>query len=185
MLKSTNRMNPDLYQKLIRFAGEAHADQKVPGSALPYLVHLTTVCLETISAMQHFPDGDIDLAIACALLHDTIEDTATSYEDIQEAFGTAVADGVLALTKNKDLPKAQQMLDSLEKIRRQPAEVRIVKMADRITNLQEPPHYWDHRKRRAYQLQAQTILARLKGVNNYIEDRLAQKIEAYEAFIHD
>ena len=61
-------------------------------------------------------------------------------------FGKDVADGVLALTKNENLPKEDRMRDSLERLLKQPKQVQIVKLADRITNLQAPPHYWTKEK---------------------------------------
>ena len=176
--------NPDLYQKAIKFAAEAHGDQKIPGSNLPYVVHLSNVCMETVAAMVHSKQGDFDLAMQCALLHDTIEDTAISYDEVFALFGEKVAMGVQALTKNKYLPKSEQMADSLQRILTQSREVRIVKMADRISNLQRPPHYWSKEKRLAYQLEAQLILDQLGGVNVYLEERLEQKIESYVLFIN-
>jgi GTP diphosphokinase / guanosine-3',5'-bis(diphosphate) 3'-diphosphatase len=57
--------------------------------------------------------------VHCALFHDSIEDTNTSYNDIKNDFGKEVADGVLALTKNFDLPtKSEQMKDSLQRIKK-------------------------------------------------------------------
>ena len=75
-----------------------------------------------------------------------MEDTPATFEEISISFGLEVAEGVLALTKNQDLPKSEQMLDSLSRIKDQPKEVKAVKLADRITNLQEPPKYWNKSK---------------------------------------
>lgn len=183
-LKENNMWNPDLYQKTIKFAAEAHGDQKIPGSNIPYVVHLATVCMEATNALIHTREGDINLVMQCALLHDTIEDTPISYDEVFALFGERVAKGVHALTKNEYLPKSEQMLDSLKRILAQGAEIRIVKMADRIFNLQAPPHYWSQEKRLAYQEEARLIFEQLNGVNPFIEERLAQKIEAYSLFIN-
>jgi (p)ppGpp synthase/HD superfamily hydrolase len=173
--------SPDLYQQAIRFAAVAHAGQQVPGTGLPYLLHLSTVCMEVCLALAHSPEGiDGDFAVACALLHDTIEDTAVTFEELEIRFRRPVAEGVLALTKNESIPdKRERMLDSLRRIRQQPREVAMVKLADRITNLQPPPSYWSPEKRQYYRREAQLILDHLTGTHPFLEERLARKIEAY------
>ena len=171
------------YQRAIQFAGLAHGEQKVPGSTMPYLVHVADVCQETLVAMTApGVPGDINLAMTCALLHDTIEDTAVTYENIKAEFGERVADGVLALTKDLSLPKARRMQDSLERILQQGPEVRVVKMADRVSNLRRPPAHWSLEKRQFYREEARLILKMLQGVNPVIEQRLAGKIERYASY---
>ena len=97
---------------------------------------------EVIAALPTTKLANPDLAVVCALLHDTVEDTPTPLDEIAAKFGNDVAAGVSALTKNDKLPKPEQMADSLRRIREQPPEIAVVKLADRITNLSEPPHYW-------------------------------------------
>lgn len=174
--------SPDLYQRAIRFAAEAHRGQQVPGTELPYLLHLANVCMEVLTALAQPSAGgrDADLAMQCALLHDTLEDTAVTYEELRTRFGQAVADGVQALTKDERLPdKRRQMLDSLRRIRSQSPEIAMVKLADRITNLQPAPAHWSAAKRRAYREEARLILEQLGGVDPYLEARLAGKVAGY------
>ncbi len=177
--------NPDLYQKTLSFANRAHRKQQLPGSDLPYVAHLCNVCMEAVHAVLQSGTEDIDLTMQCALLHDTIEDTEITYEDVVKAFGARVADGVLALTKNEALEKPDRMPDSLQRILQQSSEVRIVKMADRINNLSEPPHYWTKEKRMKYQTEARLILDTLGGVNPFVERRLSHRIEQYSQYIKD
>ncbi len=177
--------NEDLYTKALKFAGEAHKNQKFPGTEMPYLVHVVQVCMETQSAILNCSANnfDINFAMQVALLHDVIEDTSYTHNDIKNEFNYDIAEAVLALSKNTELPKEQQMIDSLNRILKQPNEVRIIKMADRISNLQRPPAYWIENKIFTYKNEAQTILNFLKGVNDYIENRLSQKINEYSKFI--
>ncbi len=177
--------NPDLYQKTLSFANHAHREQKLPGSDLPYVAHLCNVCMEAVNAVLQSGTEDINLTMQCALLHDTIEDTKLTYQDVERAFGTRVADGVLALTKDEKLEKSAQMPDSLKRILQQSSEIRIVKMADRINNLSKPPHYWTKEKKAKYQGEARLILDTLGGVNPYIETRLGNRIEQYSQYIKD
>jgi guanosine-3',5'-bis(diphosphate) 3'-pyrophosphohydrolase len=177
--------NPEIYRQTITFVGRAHASQKVPGTEIPYIMHLASVAMETASAIVNSPSQnlDIDFAIQCALLHDILEDTKTHYDDVVLSFGSKVAEGVLALTKNDQLPSSEQMPDSLRRILAQPLEVRIVKMADRVDNLYFPALYWTSMKRKYYQQEAQLILDTLGGVNEYIESRLRFKIENYNHYL--
>ena len=176
--------HPELYHKALEYATHAHLKQQMPGRNLPYLLHIMQVCGEVIFALtQDHNNINTDLAIQCALLHDTIEDTETTVEDLTDKFGIPVATGVMALTKNLNLPKPDQMADSLTRILEQTAEIRIVKMADRIVNLQEPPYYWKKEKRLKYQSEARMILEKLQGVHTFIERRLEEKIEAYSQYI--
>ncbi|HAS46146.1 MAG TPA: bifunctional (p)ppGpp synthetase/guanosine-3',5'-bis(diphosphate) 3'-pyrophosphohydrolase [Microscillaceae bacterium] len=176
--------NPEFYNQVLDFAGEAHKAQKIPGSEIPYVTHVARVASEVILAWsQSTTKFEINYAIACALLHDTIEDTSVTFDEVVQQFGEEIAHGVLALTKNETLPtKEAQMKDSLERILKQKTEVRIVKMCDRIDNLTEPPHYWDEAKKRRYQKEARLILDTLGGVNEWVEARLSQKIEAYTQY---
>ena len=174
----------DTYLKTLLFAGQAHRKQKVPSSEMSYVVHIANVTMEVANALVQGGDKDLDgtFAIQCALLHDTIEDTEVTYEDIVNEFGSRVANGVLALTKNEALPKETQMADSLKRIIQQGKEVRMVKMADRINNLQKPPKHWNRAKMKRYQKEAQFMLEQLSGVHPYIEARLKQKTEAYKQY---
>lgn len=177
--------NPELYQKASMFAGAAHAGQVFPGSTANYFVHLAQVTMEVLHAWGQAPgDWDVNLAMQCALLHDCIEDTATTYEQVLAAFGERVATGVLALTKDEHLPKAEQMMDSLSRIRATGLpEVAMVKLADRISNLQAPPHYWDKAKIAKYQAEARVILDQLGFASEFLAGRLREKIEAYGEWV--
>lgn len=171
------------YQKAINYAGAKHKNQKVPGTQSSYLVHLSNVAMETMIAAQHTDDFDLNFAIQVALLHDVLEDTSTTFVEVKELFGPKVADAVLALSKNDTLKSELQIADSLERIKLQSKEVWAVKLADRITNMQEPPEHWDNDKRINYLLMACVILSTLKGGNSYLEKRLEDKIKNYNTFI--
>src|SRR5581483_5697870 len=123
----------DLYVRAVRFAAIAHGAQKMPGLEVPYIAHPCQVAAEVILALQKEPHDNPDLAVACALLHDVVEDTPVKLEEIETAFGAAIAKGVSALTKDSTLPKERQMKDSLARIVLQPKEVWMVKLADRIS----------------------------------------------------
>ena len=170
-----------IYQKTIAFAAEHHSQQKMP-NGLSYIVHLSNVAMEVFMAHKQKPDFDLKLAIQLALLHDVLEDTALSFKALKADFGNVVAEGVLALTKDSTLDKKDQMDDSLSRILDLGREVAIVKLCDRITNLQKPPQKWDNAKIKKYHLQALKIAERLKGKNEYLDKRIQEKILNYSTY---
>lgn len=179
------------YVRALRLAAHWHRDQKVPGTELPYLVHLTSVCNEVQRALASDASLGVgaaegvrpDVAVQGALLHDILEDTPLTYEALASEVGGEVADVVAALSKNGALPKPEQMPDSLRRIRAQPREAWIIKLADRITNLAPPPSYWTREKCAAYRAEAEEILAALGESSSLLSARLRERIAAYAAFV--
>lgn len=178
-----SRWSQDIYIKSIRFAAQAHQGQFIPGSDLPYVVHLSIVAMEVMAALDAEKGRNEDMAVQCALLHDVIEDTGTTFDQVKLEFGDEVARGVSALSKDEALPKAQRLSDSLRRIRQQPQEIWMVKLADRITNLQMPPGDWNGEKIARYRDDAIEIHDQLKDASPFLAARLASKIQYYQAFI--
>jgi (p)ppGpp synthase/HD superfamily hydrolase len=173
-------MTQEIYQQAIKFAGEKHKNQIVPGTEANYLLHLSNVAMEIILAYNESNSFDLNYAVQMSLLHDTLEDTQTDYTELVEIFGERVAEGVQALTKNENLPTLQEMmLDSLNRINKLDKEVGMVKLADRITNLQEPPEHWGNDKIQTYLDEAKLISKRLHDKNGYLNNRLQNKIREY------
>jgi (p)ppGpp synthase/HD superfamily hydrolase len=180
--------NIDSYARAWEFVTLRHMGQhyggRRQGQQIPYINHLASVAAEVAWGIGGDPAWDIDLAVQCALLHDVVEDTETSLDDVRAEFGAAVADGVQALTKDTSIEsRAMQMTDSLARIRLQPNEIWAVKLADRITNLYHPPFYWNSEKIAHYKSESQAILAALGPANARLAARLADKIGAYGALI--
>ena len=176
-----NIWNQDNYIKAWNFSSIAHQGQSVPGTDIPYINHIGNVAMESMASIAVSKEKiDSDLLVQCALLHDVIEDTDTPYDLIKSEFGKDVADGVLALSKDKIIPeKEKQMRDSLERIQEQPKEIWMVKLSDRITNLQPPPKHWNDEKIGKYKDEAGLILETLGTSNKHLADRLKKKISEY------
>jgi len=170
----------DLYQEAIKYAGEAHKNQLVPGTESNYLLHLSNVAMEVMFAHFHKQNFDLNFTVQIALLHDIVEDTDVNYQELSEKFNYKIANGVLALSKDKTLDKVNQLSDSLKRILKEPKEVGIVKLADRITNLQKPPAHWSPEKKKTYLKQAMEIHSNLGKNNEYLSNRLINKIEKYK-----
>lgn len=183
------KWSQDSYIKAYKFAANAHRGQTVPGTDISYIMHLSFVSMEVIAALNAEPGRDENLAVQCALLHDVIEDAGVSYQHVVEGFGGTVADGVLALSKDKgvgknldkEAAKHLQMEDSLRRIKQQPPEIWMVKLADRITNLQPPPSHWTNEKIELYKAEAVEILNALGEASSHLADRLREKIRAYNS----
>jgi guanosine-3',5'-bis(diphosphate) 3'-pyrophosphohydrolase len=168
-----------VYQRAIIFAAKHHGNQMLFCDRIPYVTHLSNVCMEILVAAAHTPEFDLAFAVPSALLHDVLEDTECAETEIRADFGAAVAAGVRALTKDATLPKEERMLDSLRRIQAQPKEVWAVKLADRITNLQPPPPHWSAEKISEYKTEALLIYERLKESNDYLASRLKKEIDRY------
>ena len=180
--------NPDHLARAWALAARRHQGQTYGGQAegerVEYVTHIGSVVMELCWALPSEAAANADLAVLCAVLHDTIEDTGTTREEIRAEFGEAVAAGVQALSKDASLVgKRAQMEDSLRRIQLQPREIWMVKMADRIANLYAPPFYWNNDKMRAYQEEARVILDALGSASGALASRLAAKITAYEGFL--
>jgi (p)ppGpp synthase/HD superfamily hydrolase len=180
-MNKTLNWSQENYIRAYHFAAKAHRGQLYPGTGLPYLIHLSFVSMEIIAALAVEEVAHPDLAVQCALLHDVIEDTKIGYQKINEFFGKEVADGVDALSKKKEIEKSQRLHESLKRIQGQPREVGMVKLADRISNLQPPPFDWAQAKIEAYWRSSKEIYAAIKDASPYLGERLLKKIENYSA----
>ena len=174
-------MTQDLYQEAMKFAGEKHSEQKVPGTNANYLLHISNVAMEVLIAYNYAKNFDLNFAIQTAILHNAIEDTTADFEEIKTNFGESIAQAVQALSKDGKLPsKQEKMTDSLNRINKLQKEVGLVKIADRITNLQTPPSHWRKDKIATYCEEAKLLSITLSAKNTYLNKRLDSKIAEYE-----
>lgn len=175
------RWDQSQVQRAWNFAAHVHQQQTMPGSDISYLNHLGNVMLEAMAVLSVSPDiKHPNLLIIGAILHDTIEDTDETIDSIEAAFGTQIAQGVDALSKRTTCgSKREQMLDSLKRIQQQPDEVAMIKLCDRITNLQAPPAHWSQEKIAYYLQESQLILDTLGYAHSGAAERLQHKIAVY------
>src|SRR5438132_11061847 len=88
----------------VAFAARAHRGQLRKDGATPYVSHVFRACL----VVRHVFGFDDERMLTAALLHDTIEDTTTDFDDVTERFGPEVAAWVACLSKDKRLPDDQR-----------------------------------------------------------------------------
>ncbi len=178
----------DVFNQAWDYASLAHHGQTystpVEGVRMDYINHVGAVAMELMWGLAADNQGlDFDYALQCALLHDVLEDTPRTYPELAAEFGQKIAEGVAALSKNPNLPRTEQMLDSLQRIQQQPKEVWAVKLADRINNLSAPPAHWTDERKLAYQAEAQLIYDHLHTAHLLLAQRLAQKITDYAHYL--
>ena len=118
------------------FAARKHHGQTRADNLTPYFSHVARVTL----ILSHVFGCDDEEILTAALLHDTIEDTATDYDEVAELFGTRVADYVVTLTKNVMLPKQEREEEYAARLAAAPEPVMIAKMADLYDNLSDRIH---------------------------------------------
>lgn len=134
-------LNNDLFLRAANFAHKHHdaVGQKREGSGEPYIVHPLEVA-GLAHAMGHefdYPSEWIEVAVVAALLHDTIEDTKCTYNEIEAEFGAVVRDTVFWLTDVVDKPKGNRRVrKELERVRLMaaPGRVKFIKCCDIIAN---------------------------------------------------
>lgn len=117
--------------RALTFATAAHAGQYRRHTGEPYVEHVIRVATHVREATR----GDGAL-IAIALLHDTVEDTAVTLDDLHKVFGATVAAGVAYLTKplKEGLSRAEKVEAKRAAIQSAPIGVQIVKLADILDN---------------------------------------------------
>jgi len=159
-----------LLLRALEFAAHKHRDQRRKDrKASPYINH--PIALATVLTLEgRVTDSKV---LAAALLHDTIEDTRTSYEELKAAFGGRVAKTVLEVTDNKRLRKHTRKRLQIEHAPDLSRDAKLVKLADKICNLRDlgvrPPVGWNKRRRREYFDWAKRVIDGLRGTNRRLE----------------
>jgi guanosine-3',5'-bis(diphosphate) 3'-pyrophosphohydrolase len=159
-----------LLLKALAFAAHKHRDQRrKDAQASPYINH--PIALADVLVNEA---GVTDVEVLCAaLLHDTVEDTATTPEELRELFGARVAGIVAEVTDDKTLPKEERKRLQVEHAPRLSAEAKLVKLADKICNVRDvathPPARWDLPRRREYFEWAKSVVDRLRGADPRLE----------------
>lgn len=165
----------ELYAKARDFAAKKHAGQLRKGANRePYITHP----IEVAKLVSEATGGNDEILIAAAVLHDTIEDTDTSYDDLREEFNSEIADLVAEVTDDTRLPsdvrKAKQAADMPKKSDR----AKMIKMADKISNLrsirESPPAAWTDDKKRSYIKTASNVVAGARDANCKLADQFDQ-----------
>lgn len=168
-----------LILKAAAFAARKHRDQRrKDAESSPYINHP----LELARVLAEV-GGVTDVVTLCAaLLHDTIEDTATSEQELAQCFGPEIAALVSEVSDDKSLPKAQRKRLQVEHAATISTKAKRIKLADKICNLADvacsPPADWTLQRRREYFDWAKQVIDRLRGVDAVLESAFDQAYAA-------
>jgi (p)ppGpp synthase/HD superfamily hydrolase len=164
------------------FAARKHQSQTRKGvDELPYITHPLDVASELAGT-----GGVTDVTIlVAALLHDTVEDTGTSPEELEKAFGREVRLLVAEVSDDKSLPKDERKRRQIEHAAAASAAAKQLKLADKICNVRDvtndPPAHWSLERRLEYLEWASDVVVGCRGVNAALEHRFDQLVAAGRA----
>ena len=152
------------------FAAHKHRNQRrKDADASPYINH--PLGLARVLSEE---GGITDVETICAaLLHDTIEDTDTTREELEREFGSEITELVLEVTDDKSLPKDERKRAQAAHAAHISDKAKRVKLADKICNLRDvantPPTTWSLERRQEYFDWAKTVIDNLRGVDARLE----------------
>ncbi len=159
-----------LMLKTLKFAAYKHQHQRRKNKqASPYINHLITVS-EILWEIGEVRDMN---TLVAAILHDTIEDTDTSPEELESTFGKEICSIVKEITDDKSLPKQTRKRLQVEHAGNASLEARYIKLADKIANIQDiieaPPVNWPLQRQGEYVDWAEEVINGLRGSNEKLE----------------
>ena len=159
-----------LLLKALTFAADKHKDQRRKDHASsPYINH--PISLANILCNEgHVADVEV---ICGAILHDTIEDTETTVEELEAEFGKVILDIVMEVTYDKTLPKEERKRMQIEHAATASNKAKLVKLADKISNLRDitdnPPVDWSLERKQVYFDWAKKVIDQVRGVHHQLE----------------
>lgn len=154
----------------LAYAADKHRDQRRKGAgAVPYINHPIAVA-EMLWRVGGVRDAAV---IAAAILHDTVEDTDATPEEIERLFGQEVRALVAEVTDDKSLEKAERKRLQIEHAPHLSLGAQQIKLADKIANVADvafaPPPDWPHERRTAYLAWSDHVVEGLRGCNPQLE----------------
>ncbi|HOT91803.1 MAG TPA: HD domain-containing protein [Anaerolineae bacterium] len=159
-----------IFLRALSFAADKHQHQRRKGIAqLPYINHPIRVVeiLWDVGGVRDMP------TLIAALLHDTLEDTATTADELETLFGAEVLALVQEVTDDKSLPKERRKQLQIEHAPHLPHKAQLIKLADKIANVydisHDSPEGWTHERLLDYLDWAEAVVAGLRGVNAALE----------------
>lgn len=158
--------------KAAHFAALKHKNQRRKDhNASPYINHPIAVAL-TIAEVGEIDDPDV---LAAALLHDTIEDTDTTSQELQQKFGPRIRGLVEEVTDDTSLPSKERKRLQVEHAAQLSNGAVAIKLGDKIANVKDmikaPPVGWSSTRRREYLDWAEAVIARCPKVNTALENK--------------
>lgn len=175
-------------EEAYQFAKQAHEGQTRKGTDIPYIVHPVEASIIAYTLLMEKKVKNVDVVVA-AILHDVIEDTEYSKEDIANRFGSETAELVASVSENKREGKSKEETwkirkeEAVQKVQKASIETKIIDLADKLSNLRatkecyiaEGEKFWnrfnqkDKSQHEWYYKAMAKALAELKGTRQYEE----------------
>ena len=164
----------------IHFSAVAHRNQRRKDSdKTPYINHP----IEVMHILSEAGITDID-TLCAAVLHDTIEDTGVSYEQLCNEFGTSVACIVSECSDDKSLPKEVRKQEQIKHAAHVSNQAKLVKSADKLSNLCgldiNPPTKWSQEEINGYFTWSYAVWLSLRGCNKNLDNQLEKLFSSKE-----
>ena len=163
--------NPTIdLMRALDFAARKHAGQTRKGAAAePTINHLA----EVAALLARASDGADPVLVLGGLLHDILEDTATTPAELEDAFGPEVSALVAEVSDETSLPKSERKRLQIEHAPDLSSRAKMLKLADKTSNVtaiaSDPPTDWDATRRLEYVHWAEQVIAHCRGVNRRLE----------------
>ena len=155
--------------RAIHFAAEQHRDHRRKGkTGAPYINHPITVAEQLSRAGEQ---DNIDLLMA-AVLHDVIEDTETTQEEMEALFGKSVTAIVMEVTDDKSLDEKERKRLVVQQIAGKSREARLLKLSDMIANIYDVIHHppnWSRDRKHRYFDWCEQVAREIEGIHPALE----------------
>jgi len=166
--------------RAMHYAAMRHRDQTRKDGKTPYINHPIALAATLSNAGVREPS-----ILAAAMLHDLIEDTATTDTDLRAEFGSEVADLVLEVTDTKFLSKPARKRLQRAKASRASEGAKLIKLADKICNLRDilarPPADWTPQRKQEYFDWAAKVVSGLRGTHPVLERKFDAVVRVVSA----
>ena len=165
--------------KAVEFAERKHRGQTRKNAAkTPYIAHPIEVA-RTMAEIGGVTDVDV---LAAALLHDTVEDTDTSFDELTQHFGESVARFVAEVTDDKSLPKHERKRVQVAHAKTLSAGATYIKLGDKLSNVHDviynAPAGWDPVRRMQYLMWAREVIDSSPDVNRVLRSKFNQLVSS-------
>jgi len=179
-------MSNQLILKAAHFAAKKHRDQRRKDEDVsPYINHPIYVA-KIISEIGNVEDPEV---LAAALLHDTLEDTKTTPEELIDNFGERVCNLVQEVTDDKTLPKLERKQRQIDHAKEISEGAALIKLGDKISNVTDitntPPTDWDSNRRLEYFEWAEKVINNCPRVNESLENHFAEVVRKGKKLINE
>ena len=179
-------MNNQIILKAAHFAAQKHRDQRRKDEdSSPYINHPISVA-KIISEIGNVEDPEV---LAAALLHDTLEDTKTTPEELIDNFGERVCGLVQEVTDDKTLPKLERKQRQIDHAKEISEGAALIKLGDKISNVTDitntPPTDWDSNRRLDYFEWAEKVINNCPRVNESLENHFAEVVRKGKNIINE